>query len=214
MEELGSVRTGPFSQCDEVRTSGMKRPRRSSSASSRSSRTSVQKGIFDHRPLLLILCAVVAIAQVYVSHLSSEIAAYESAFLLAERAAVSEKGSRRDYSRARREMAHDWWEKVVPTLRDDPPRFIRNFRVPISVMDEIVMAAERHPTFSVSGANAGRTASTALKVHMALWRLGRPALVADCAEHFGVSEGFVDKWTDKVFDFISEEFGHRLWGCK
>ena len=47
---------------------------------------------------------------------------------------------------------------------------------------------------------------------MALWRLGRPASVNDCVELFGVSEGFVDLWTDRVLKFIRDVFGRRLYG--
>jgi hypothetical protein len=60
-----------------------------------------------------------------------------------------------------------------------------------------------HRAFAVSGANASLTVSPKLKLHMALWRLGRPALLHDCSEQIGVSEGFIAKWTDIVFDFIS-----------
>jgi hypothetical protein len=37
---------------------------------------------------------------------------------------------RRGYSRLPRVMVHDWWEHVVPAMRADPARFVRNFRVP------------------------------------------------------------------------------------
>lgn len=100
----------------------------------------------------------------------------------------------------------------MPDMRiNDRVRFIRNFRVPPVVVDEIVKLAEEHPTFKVSDSNQSRAASVAKKVHMALWRLGRPATVSDCHELWGVSEGFVDKWTEIVLDFIVSHFGDRLY---
>ena len=119
---------------------------------------------------------------------------------------------RRDYSMPRRPQARDWWEVVVPHMRiNDKRRFIRNFRVPPCVVDEIVQLAEQHPTFNISDHNHDHAVSVAKKVHMVLWRLGRPATVTDCHELFGVSEGFVDKWTEIVLHFIVSQFGHRLY---
>jgi hypothetical protein len=127
-------------------------------------------------------------------------------------AVVAQSSSRRDYSRPRRPQAKDWWEKIVPHMREhDLRRFVRNFRVPPSVIDEIVIRASTHPAFIVSSWNVHRSESVSKKVHMTLWRLGRPAALNDCCELFGVSEGFVDKWTPIVLNFIQNEFGGRLW---
>ena len=123
--------------------------------------------------------------------------------------------SRRVYCQPRRVFSPSWWTSVVLHFRAvDERRFVRNFRIPSIVMDEEVAAAEVNPAFTVSSRVSGRVDSTSKKVHMVIWRLGRPATVADCSELFGVSEGFVSKWTVIVLRFIKDVFGHRLWGRK
>ena len=120
---------------------------------------------------------------------------------------------RRDYSRPPRKFALEWWTSTVPYFRQcDEARFIRNFRIPSVVMDEIVTAAELHPDFAVAARVAGRAATTSKKIHMTMWRLGRSATVTDCSEIFAVSEGFIDKWTNICLAFIKAAFAHRLWG--
>ena len=131
---------------------------------------------------------------------------------VAQLAALFQACSRRDYSLPRRPKTKDWWEKVVPDMRlNHRRRYIRNFRVPPCVMDEIVGCALQHPYFMTSDSNAARAIDVSKKVHMALWRLGRPATVADCGELFGVSDGFVEKWTPIVLYFIYIKFGDRIW---
>jgi len=105
-----------------------------------------------------------------------------------EAARVAANGvSRRDYTQPRRYAAREWWEEVVPRM--DDKRYVRNFRVPRSVMNEIIERAEQHPWFQVAQNNVGRAISTAKKVSMAIWRLGRSATIGDCSELFGMSEG-------------------------
>jgi len=120
--------------------------------------------------------------------------------------------TRRDYTKPRRPKTRDWWDDVVPDMRqNDRRRYIRSFRVPPCVVDEIVRKAEDHPHFRSSDINQGRAVSVSKKIHMGLWRLGRPATVNDCGELFGLSDGFVDKWTPIVLHFIFDNFGDRLW---
>ena len=121
--------------------------------------------------------------------------------------------SRRDYSQSRRVFSSGWWASVIPHFRAvDEKRFVRNFRIPSVLMDEIVSAAEVLPAFSVSSHVSERAETT---VHISNWRLSRPATVTDCSELFGVSEGFILRWSTTVYRFIKDVFGHRLWdvGC-
>ena len=128
-------------------------------------------------------------------------------------AQASSSSSRRDYSVPPRFFSREWWTASVPYFRQfDEKRFVRNFRIPSVLMDEIVSKAELHDTFAVSARVAGHAETTSKKVHMTLWRMGRAASLSDCCEQFAVSEGFVVKWTPIVLKFIISTFGHRLWG--
>ena len=52
---------------------------------------------------------------------------------------VARANSRRDYGAARRFQAREWWDRAVPEMRlNDHKRYVRNFRVPPSVVDELV----------------------------------------------------------------------------
>ena len=94
---------------------------------------------------------------------------------------------RRDYSQPRRMFALQWYESVVPYFRAiDERRFVRNFRIPSILMDEIVSLAEQDPEFAIAARGLRYAESTAKKVHIAMWRLGRAASVSDCCEAFGV----------------------------
>ena len=68
--------------------------------------------------------------------------------------------------------ALEWWEEVVPRM--DENRYLRNFRVPKTVMDEIISRGEKHPWIQVTANNVARAISVSKHVHMATWRLGLP----------------------------------------
>ena len=75
-------------------------------------------------------------------------------------AVVKQPCSRRDYYWPRRPQARDWWEDIVPRMREnDPRRYIRKFRVPPCVVDEIVWRAATHPSFFVASWNVHRSVS-------------------------------------------------------
>lgn len=139
----------------------------------------------------------------------------DSGSLVSLAVAADDSKKRRRYDLPPRYYSKDWWTSAVPYFRTcDEARFVRNFRVPSIVMDEIVSLAESHEAFAVAKRVSGRAETVSKKVHMTLWRLGRAATVSDCCELFAVSEGFVDKWTPIVLKFIISTFADRLWGRK
>lgn len=162
--------------------------------------------------LLFALAALVRGVALYIEHQTNAVV---TAVGLVAAAGPARRTRRRSYRRPPLPKARDWWDRVVPYMREhDRRRFKRCFRVSVKVADEIVAAAEMHPLFMVSSHNLSRAVSVSKKIHMTLWRLGRPATVGDCADLFGLSDGFVDYWTAICLQFIKDQFGDRIWKRK